>query len=241
MRMSATSKKGQTWSVQETGRVAGRAAGRGRGPEKANRQGVGAGFSFLSSKLPAGERVFDRFLHQAFAIRIQRYYFGQNLHFVIERHPRFVHIGLTPYLFSARRRRCDGFFHVAFRLLWQWTHPAAGQEPDTRIFARTVKDDCAFLCYCAIKAFRWMGLDDLQELLVPRIPFKVRELFNNVAQLSDAHALQRFLDGFPPLFTQSFHIYKFIEWHRWLLPLIKFEVDTSMEVLSEKTTNRLLA
>jgi hypothetical protein len=29
------------------------------------------------------------------------------------------------------------------------------------------------------------------------------------------------------LFTQSFHIYKFIEWHRWLLPWIMFEVDTS--------------
>jgi hypothetical protein len=27
--------------------------------------------------------------------------------------------------------------------------------------------------------------------------------------------LQSFLEGFPPLFTQSFHIYKFIEWHRW--------------------------
>jgi hypothetical protein len=26
--------------------------------------------------------------------------------------------------------------------------------------------------------------------------------------------LQRFVEGSPPLFTQSFHIYKFIEWHR---------------------------
>jgi len=200
MRMSATSKKGQTWSVQETGRVAGQAAGRGRGPEKANRQGVGAGFSFLSSNLPAGERAFDRFLHQAFAIRIQRYYFGQNLHFVIERHPRFVHIGLAPYLFSARNRRCDGLFHMPFRLLWQWPHPAAGQEPDTGIFARTVKYDYAFLCDCAIKAFLWMRLDDADEILLPWITFKVREVFNNLAQLSNGHALQSFLEGFPPLF-----------------------------------------
>src|SRR4029450_4173625 len=73
---------------------------------------------------------------------------------------------------------------------------------------------------CAIKAFLWMRLHQAQEILLPWITFKVRELFNNLAQLSDAHALQRFLEGFPPLFTQSFHIYKFIEWHGWLLPWI---------------------
>jgi len=116
---------------------------------------------------------------------------------------------------------------MSFRLLWQWPHPAAGQKPDTGIFARTVKYDCAFLCDCAVKAFLWMRLDQAQEILLPWIAFKVRELFNNLAQLSDAHALQLFLDGSSPLFTQSFHIYKFIEWHRWLLPLITFEVDTS--------------
>ena len=47
MRMPAKSKNvlQQFWSVQETGRVAGQAAGGGRGAEKANRQGVGALFS----------------------------------------------------------------------------------------------------------------------------------------------------------------------------------------------------
>ena len=113
-----------------------------------------------------------------------------------------------------RKRAFDGFFHMAFRLLWQWTHPAVGQEPDTGIFARTVEYDCAFLRDSTIKARLWMRPDDVDEILLPWIPFKVRELFNNVAQLNNAHALQRFLEGSPPLFTQSFHIYKFIEWHR---------------------------
>jgi hypothetical protein len=126
---------------------------------------------------------------------------------------------------------------MAFRFLWQWPHPAAGQKPDTGIFARTVKYDCAFLCDCAIKAFLWMGFDHPQEFLLPWITFKVRELFNNLAQLSNGHAFQRSLEGFPPLFTQSFHIYKFIEWHMWLLSLITFAVDTSMGGLSEKTTS----
>src|SRR5512132_4119048 len=114
----------------------------------------------------------------------------------------------TPYLFSAGYRRCDGFFHMAFGLLWQRPHSAAGQEPDTGIFARTVKYDCAFLCDCAIKAFLWMRLDQPQETLLPWITFKVRELFNNLAQLSNGHALQSLLESAPPLFTQSFHIYK---------------------------------
>src|SRR4029077_5397230 len=143
-------------------------------------------------------------------------------------------------MFSPGNRRCDGFFHMAFRLLWQWTHPAAGQEPDTRIFTRTVEYDCPFLRDCTIKACLWMRLDHADEILLRWIAFKVRELFNNLAQLSDAHALQRFLDGSPPLFTQSFHIYKFIEWHRWLLSLIRFVVDTSMGELSEKTINRFV-
>jgi hypothetical protein len=52
--------------------------------------------------------------------------------------------------------------------------------------------------------------------------------------------LQRIVEGSPPLFTQSFHIYKFIEWHRYLLSLTTFEVDTSMGLLSEKMKNRLL-
>jgi hypothetical protein len=129
---------------------------------------------------------------------------------------------------------------MAFRLLWQWPHPAAGQEPDTGIFARTVKYDCAFLCDCAIKAFLWMRLDQAQEILLPWITFKVRELFNNLAQLSNGHALHSFLEGFPPLFTQSFHIYKFIEWHRWLLSLITLAVDTSMGLLSVRTKNRFV-
>src|SRR4029453_4204532 len=137
----------------------------------------------------------------------------------------FRHFGLMSFSFSARS--CHGFFHMAFRLLWQWTHSAAGQEPDTRIFTGTVEDDCPFLRHCTIKACFWMRLHHADEILLPWIAFKVREHFNNVAQFSDAHALQRFLDGSPPLFTQSFHIYKFIEWHRWLLPLITFEVDTS--------------
>ena len=31
-------------------------------------------------------------------------------------------------------RDCDGFFNVAFRVLWQWAHPAAGQDPETKGF-----------------------------------------------------------------------------------------------------------
>src|SRR4029453_4246460 len=54
-------------------------------------------------------------------------------------------------VFSQTKRR-GGFFHMAFRLLWEWTHPAAGQEPDTRIFTRTVKYDCPFLRDCTVKA-----------------------------------------------------------------------------------------
>ena len=125
----------------------------------------------------------------------------------------FAHIGLMSCSFSGRS--CHGFFHMSFRLLWQWTHSAAGQEPDPRIFARAVEYDCAFLRDCTIKAFFWMRLDNADELLLPWVAFKVRELFNNLAKLSNGHALQRFLKGSPPLFTQSFHIYKFIEWHRW--------------------------
>ena len=125
----------------------------------------------------------------------------------------FAHIGLMSCSFSARTRSCNRFFHMAFRLLWQWTHPTARQEPDTGIFARTVKDDCAFLRDCTIKACLRMRVDHADEILLPWIAFKVRELFNNLAQLRNVHALQRFLDGSPPLFTQSFHIYKFVEWH----------------------------
>ena len=126
-----------------------------------------------------------------------------------------MHIELRSYVFSPSSRRCDGFFHMAFRLFWQWTHPAARQEPDTRIFTRAVQYDCPFLRNCTIKACLWMRLDHADEILLPWIAFKVSELFNNLAQLRNGHALQSFLEGFPPLFTQSFHIYKFIEWHRW--------------------------
>jgi len=56
MRMLAKSKKPQFWSVPETGRVAGQAAGRGRGPEKANRQGVGASFSCFCSNFRTGPK-----------------------------------------------------------------------------------------------------------------------------------------------------------------------------------------
>ncbi|MGB8805396.1 MAG: hypothetical protein WCC93_10755, partial [Chthoniobacterales bacterium] len=58
-----------------------------------------------------------------------------------------------------------------------------------------------------------------------------------LAQLRNGHTLQSFLEGFPPLLTQSFHIYKFIEWHRWLLLLITLEVDTPMGVLCEESRN----
>jgi hypothetical protein len=150
----------------------------------------------------------------------------------------FAHIDLRSCLFSARS--CHGFFHMSFRLLWKWTHTTAGKEPDTGIFARTVKYDCAFLRDCAIKACFWMRLDHADEILLPWIAFKVGELFNNLAQVRNAHALQRFLDGSPPLFTQSFHIYKFIEWHRWCLSVIMFEIDTSMGLLSEKTRSHFL-
>ena len=70
---------------------------------------------------------------------------------------------------------------MAFRLLWQWPHPAARQKPDTGIFARTVKYDCAFLCDCAIKACLRMRLNNTDEILPPWITFKVRELFNKLA------------------------------------------------------------
>src|SRR4029453_9043916 len=103
-----------------------------------------------------------------------------------------AYIELRPYVSSLRSRRCNGFFHMAFRLLWQWTHPAAWQEPDTRILTRTVEYDCPFLRDCTIKACLRMRLDHADEILLPWIAFKVRELFNNLAQLSDAHALQRF-------------------------------------------------
>lgn len=36
----------------------------------------------------------------------------------------FAHIGLMSCSFSARS--CHGFFHMSFRLLWQWSHAAAG-------------------------------------------------------------------------------------------------------------------
>src|SRR4030095_16105567 len=81
----------------------------------------------------------------------------------------FAHIGLMSCSFSARS--CHGFFHMSFRLLWQWPHPAAGQEPDAGIFARTVKYDCAFLRGCAIKAFLWMRLNQTQEILLTWITF----------------------------------------------------------------------
>jgi len=32
---------------------------------------------------------------------------------------------------SVSVRDCDGFFNMAFRVLWQWAHPAAGQDPET--------------------------------------------------------------------------------------------------------------
>ena len=73
--------------------------------------------------------------------------------------------------------------------------PLPGRNQTPRIFARTVKYDCAFLGDCAIKAFLWMRLDQAQEILLRWITFKVRELFNNLAQLSNGHALQRLLEG----------------------------------------------
>ena len=65
MRMPAKSKKPQFWSVQETGRVAGQAAGRGRGPDKANRQGVGALFhSYPPSVWPGREPSIASFIRR---------------------------------------------------------------------------------------------------------------------------------------------------------------------------------
>jgi hypothetical protein len=69
---SRKEQKQQFWSVREAGRVADQPAGRGRGPEGANRQAVGALSSFFSSKLSARKRAFYRFLHEAFASCIQR-------------------------------------------------------------------------------------------------------------------------------------------------------------------------
>jgi hypothetical protein len=56
MRISAKSKKPQFWSVQETLVSLGQEAGRGRGPEKANRQGVGASFSCFCSNFRTGPK-----------------------------------------------------------------------------------------------------------------------------------------------------------------------------------------
>jgi hypothetical protein len=57
---SRKEQKQQFWSVREAGRVAGQPAGRGRGPEGANRQAVGA-LSFIfflqSSFRKAGFRL----------------------------------------------------------------------------------------------------------------------------------------------------------------------------------------
>ena len=63
-----------------------------------------------------------------------------------------------------------------------------------------------------------MRLDQAQEILLPWITFKVRELFNNLAQLSNGHALQSLLEGVPPLFTSEFpylQIYR-MAWVRYL-------------------------
>ena len=41
---------------------------------------------------------------------------------------------------SVSVRDCDGFFNMAFRVLWQWAHPAAGQDPETKVFVTAVND-----------------------------------------------------------------------------------------------------
>jgi hypothetical protein len=53
---SRKEQKQQFWSVRETGRVAGQPAGRGRGPEGANRQAVGASFSCFCSNFRTGPK-----------------------------------------------------------------------------------------------------------------------------------------------------------------------------------------
>src|SRR4029450_10121767 len=98
------------------------------------------------------------------------------------------HLPLMSCSFSARS--CHGFFHMSFRHLWQWPHPAAGQEPDTGILTGTVKYDCASLGHCAIKTCLRMRLNNTDEILPPWITFKIRELLNKLAEVSNADRFQ---------------------------------------------------
>src|SRR5262249_1041369 len=93
--------------------------------------------------------------------------------FLFKASSRIIKIGLKSCLVSARVRRCDGFFHMAFRLLWQWTHPAAGQDPETKVFIPPVTDKNAFLDHCMVKAPVRMILDHAQKLLPPRVVWKL--------------------------------------------------------------------
>src|SRR5438045_8644179 len=80
---------------------------------------------------------------------------------------RIIKIGLRSYVASARARRCDGMFDIRFRFLWQWTHPAAGQDHNTDIFVSAVKENHAFRYDCAIKTPLRMRLDRAHEILLP--------------------------------------------------------------------------
>ena len=103
-------------------------------------------------------------------------------------------------------------FDIRFRLLWQRTHPAAGQDPNTDIFVSAVKENHAFRYDCAIKTPLRMRLDRAQETLLPWIAFKIRQdLLHKFVYLLEGHPSQRFLDCSPPLFIQSFQVDKFLE------------------------------
>jgi hypothetical protein len=56
---------------------------------------------------------------------------------------------------------------MAFRVLWQWAHPAARQDPETKVFITAVNDDEAFRQHCMVKAPVRMLRDQAQELFPP--------------------------------------------------------------------------
>jgi hypothetical protein len=58
---------------------------------------------------------------------------------------------------------------MAFRVLWQWAHPAAGQDPQTKVLVTAVNDDEAFWQHCMVKAPVRMLRDQAQELLPPGV------------------------------------------------------------------------